>query len=107
MQLGPVGSTIAGKLRTAFVPAVLEVVNESSKHAVPRGSETHFKVLVVSDRFEGMTLVQRHRAVNECLKEELSTGGVHALSISAKTVREGEPVIHTTPSCMGGSHARA
>jgi len=46
--------------------------------------ETHFKVTIVSDKFDKMPLIERHRAVNECLSEELE-GGVHALSIQAKT----------------------
>lgn len=49
-------------------------------HSVPKGSETHFKVVVVSDQFKDKTLLDRHRAVNQLLDEELKSG-VHALSI--------------------------
>ena len=63
-----------------FQPSHLEVINESNMHNVPKGSETHFKVVVVSDSFEGLSLVKRHRAVNEVLAQELQSG-VHALSI--------------------------
>ncbi len=62
----------------------LEVVNESYMHSVPRGSETHFKVVVVSTAFDGVGVLQRHRAVNTLLDPELK-GGVHALSIVART----------------------
>merc|ERR1739836_179975 len=71
-------------LEQKFNPAHLELLNESSGHNVPAGSETHFKVLVVSDSFDSVRLVDRHRMVNEALSEELSTG-LHALSIVAKT----------------------
>ena len=49
-----------------------------------RRTETHFKVIIVSEIFEGKPLIDRHRAVNECLAQELNEG-VHALSIDAKT----------------------
>jgi BolA protein len=52
-----------------------------------RGSdakETHFHVTVVSEEFKGKLPIQRHRLVNDILKEELQSG-VHALQISAKT----------------------
>merc|ERR1712183_645307 len=92
------------KLRQAFEPTHLEVVNESYKHCVPKDSETHFKVVIVSEKFGGVLLLERHRLVNETLAEELK-GGVHALSIMAKTpaqwVQGGEKS-QTTPSCLGG-----
>jgi len=47
--------------------------------------ETHFNLVIVSDDFEGVSAIDRHRLVNELFKEEMATGGVHALSIKAKT----------------------
>ena len=49
----------------------LEVVNESDNHNVPPGSESHFKVVLVSDEFAGQRLIQRHRQVNKILANEL------------------------------------
>lgn len=49
--------------------------------------ETHFNVTVVSDNFEGVAILERHRMVNDCLQEELEQKGVHALSIKAKTLK--------------------
>ena len=86
---GVVGKAIEGKLQAAFSPSHLQIINESHMHNVPKNSETHFKVVVVSDVFEGVKLLQRHRDVNEILKEELA-GPVHALSISAKTPSQWE-----------------
>lgn len=102
---GPVEARITAKLGAAFVPAELLVENQSDRHSGPPGRESHFKVVVVSDRFAGQGLVQRHRAVNECLAEELRTG-VHALTIEALTpeqwtARGGQ--LAPTPPCLGGS----
>lgn len=97
--------TIHDKLVDALAPAALEVIDESHMHAVPRGAESHFKVVVVTDRFEGVPLVQRHRRVNEVLKDELA-GKIHALSVHAYTPAQwtgrGE-VIPASPPCRGGS----
>ncbi|KAM4612452.1 bolA-like protein 1 isoform 1-T2 [Discoglossus pictus] len=100
----PVESSIRSKLTKSLEPTHLEVLNESYMHAVPKGSETHFKVVVVSEMFNGKSLIQRHRLVNELLAEELA-GPVHALSIQAKTTCQWEenPVISKSPACMGGS----
>lgn len=103
-QAVSIQSIIEEKLRNNFQPTHLEVVNESFKHNVPKGSESHFKVIVVSDLFESVSLIQRHRMVNKSLSEELSTS-VHALSIQAVTPAQWSSAtsIHTTPNCMGGS----
>ncbi|XP_078390266.1 bolA-like protein 1 [Cetorhinus maximus] len=100
----PVESAIHTKLEQCLAPTYLQVINESHMHAVPRGSETHFKVVVVSKRFEGVPLLQRHRLVNEALKQELETR-VHALSIQAKTPQQwgAEPHVDRSPACLGGS----
>ncbi len=88
MQLGQVGQTITEKLTKAFTPHSLEVIDESHLHAGHSGArpegETHFRVKVQSEAFQGKSLVQRHRMVNEVLAEELD-GPVHALAISAST----------------------
>ncbi|XP_050986403.1 bolA-like protein 1 [Labeo rohita] len=103
-HMGPVETTIQTKLTQALKPEHLEVINESHMHAVPAGSESHFRVLVVSPQFEGLSLLQRHRLVNETLKEELSTC-VHALAIQAKTPQQwsSNPSLAKSPPCMGGS----
>jgi BolA protein len=73
-------NAIKNKLKDQFDPYHLEVVNESGNHNVPAGSESHFKVLMVTPVFTGKTLIARHRLVNHTLAEELS-GPVHALSL--------------------------
>lgn len=82
----------------------LEVVNESHRHNVPPGSESHFKVVLVADAFDGVKLLERHREINRVLAGELS-GGIHALAIHAYTPAEwqartgGAPM---SPPCHGG-----
>jgi BolA protein len=53
---------------------------ESSRHSVRVGSETHFKVIIISRTFDGAKLLDRHRAVNDCLAQDELANGVHALS---------------------------
>ena len=49
--------------------------------------ESHFRVVVVSEAFQGKSLVERHRRINAVLKDELA-GPVHALAIRALTPAE-------------------
>eukprot|EP01061_Rhynchopus_euleeides_P000898 TRINITY_DN10643_c0_g1_i2.p2 TRINITY_DN10643_c0_g1~~TRINITY_DN10643_c0_g1_i2.p2 ORF type:complete len:128 (+),score=37.05 TRINITY_DN10643_c0_g1_i2:111-494(+) len=100
---GPIGKAIEAKLSEGFAPSEMQVINESHMHNVPKGSETHFKVVVVSDRFEGVKLIDRHRQVNAALKDELA-GPVHALSINAKTPEQWakNSNVSPSPSCRGG-----
>jgi BolA protein len=99
-----VQSAIETKLQEALAPQHLEVVNESHMHNVPPGSETHFKVYVVSDQFEGQKRVGRQRTINRVLAEELANG-VHALSMHTLTPAEWEERDKETlasPKCLGG-----
>lgn len=98
-----VQATIERRLREALAPAYLEVVNESDRHNVPPGSESHFRVTVASDAFEGEALVARHRRVNRILAEELA-GPVHALALHTHTPAEWEARGGTreSPPCLGG-----
>jgi len=76
-------------------------------HSVAPGSETHFKVLVVSQAFAGLNAVARHRRVNELLREEFAAG-LHALSLRALTPEEWESQTDAgfrSPPCLGGSKA--
>jgi BolA-like protein 1 len=97
--------TIQEKLSLALQPVHLDVENESRMHSVPAGSETHFKVVVVSDAFEGLGLVDRHRRVNAALADELESG-LHALTIRALTPaqwNEQGAAGFQSPACLGGS----
>ena len=82
---------ITKKLRQAFAPVALEVVNDSHRHAghadSPQTGESHFIIKVVSESFAGKSRVERHRMVNEVLAEELKDR-IHALAISALAPEE-------------------
>lgn len=92
------------KLREGLDVIHLEVENESSQHNVPAGSESHFKVVVVSASFEGRNLVARHREVYRLLNEELRTC-VHALALHTYTEadwRDADTHAPDSPRCRGG-----
>ena len=95
---------IESKLRDKFNPSHLEVLNESSNHNVPPGSESHFKVTIVSESFSNHALIQRHRSVNECLKDELQNK-IHALAIQTFSPDEWGKKAGSleSPPCLGGS----
>ncbi|MEK9724659.1 MAG: BolA family protein [Rhodospirillaceae bacterium] len=104
-----VQAEIERKIREALQPDFLDVVNESHMHNVPPGSESHFKVIVVSPAFDNLGRVQRHQRVNGILADELA-GPVHALSMETHTeaewvARGGKRL--ESPLCHGGSKADA
>lgn len=86
-------------------PLYLEVENESHNHSVPENSETHFKILVVSADFEGLSRIDRQRRVNELLKAELQSG-LHALTQRLLSPSEWEKqktsLDFVSPNCHGG-----
>lgn len=100
-----VAEIIEQKVADAVAPVHLEVINESHMHNVPPGSESHFKLIIVSDAFDGKRLVGRHQIINSVLRDELQ-GPVHALSMETHTPQEWEARggrILASPSCRGGS----
>lgn len=100
---------IQAGLEQSLVPAHLEVIDESHRHSVPKGSESHFKVIIVSPQFDGQPLIARHRLVNRTVADELGTG-LHALAIHAWTPAEWaakDGVVPDSPPCRGGSKAAA
>lgn len=99
-------ASINQKLAFSFNPTYLEVENESHSHSVPANSETHFRVLLVSDKFIGLSRVARQRLVYDVLSAELK-GGVHALALRTYSPeeweKEGGSVAMQSPPCFGGS----
>ena len=78
-------TSIEQKLLHAFQPVFLDVINESHMHSVAPGSESHFKVVIVTPLFDGMRLLQRHRAVNAVVAEELAEK-IKVLDAAKKTI---------------------
>ena len=90
--MGQVAESIQKKLNAEFAPELLEVVDDSSRHAghggAREGGESHFNVTLVSATFAGMSRVERQRRVYAALKEEFAVG-LHALSVKALAPGEG------------------
>jgi len=86
-----VADTIRAKLTAAFTPQRLDVYDDSDRHhghtGAREGGETHFRVMIVSDAFDRLSRVDRHRRVNETLAQELNDR-VHALSLTVLTPDE-------------------
>jgi len=100
-----VQDTVEAHLRENLAPEVLEVVNESHMHSVAKGSETHFKVVIVSALFEGVNAVKRHQlvygALGNLMSKKPSQGGIHALAITSRTPAEwaASPEANVSPLC--------
>lgn len=88
---GPLELLIRSKLTTALQPSLFQLHNDSRLHAHhaamanSSSPETHFRLTLVSDQFDGLKLAQRHRLVYGLLKEEVGEGKVHALQMRLKT----------------------
>ena len=94
---------IEGKVKSVLDPQHWELNNESGNHNVPKGSETHFKLLVVCKAFAGKSLIDRHRMVYSLVDQELKDG-VHALALQTYTPEEWLQYQPTrkSPPCAGG-----
>lgn len=87
----PLAEIIAARLTDSLAPSHLEVINDSHHHAGHMGDdgtgESHFTVIVESDRFVGLNRVARQRLVNQALADLLSSR-IHALAIRARAPGE-------------------
>lgn len=104
MSSGPVEKILREKLSSLLAPSYLELVNESPKHGLPPEAERHFRIVVASEFFTGLSRIERHQRVNAILADELRDD-LHALSIQAFTPEEwrargGETF--SSPQCLGG-----
>lgn len=98
---------IESKLQDGFSPIYLKVEDESHTHNVPDGAQTHFKVTIVSDRFTGERLLQRHRQIYQLLSEEFAAS-LHAIALHTYTEKEWDYLngeVANSPKCFGGSKA--
>ncbi len=95
VQIMRVADTIRDKLSSAFAPSEISVTDDSHRHAGHSGAtredgsqgETHFTVRIVSEKFAGLSRVERQRRVYAALAEEMR-GQVHALSLTALSPSE-------------------
>lgn len=92
---GPIQQSIHEKLTSEFQPTFLQIANDSYKHASHHGmrgasnvTESHFRIEIVSEKFQGKAQPARHRLVYAALDEEIKEKGVHALQMKTKTPQE-------------------
>lgn len=90
-------------IQQAFSPVHMELVNESYMHSVPPGSESHFKLVVAAEAFEGLRAVQRHQAVYRAMGTLMES--IHALALHTYTPGEWSEKVAApdSPNCLGGS----
>lgn len=105
-RAAPMASRVEKKLRAALAPSHLEITDESTMHAVPEGAESHFRLVVVADAFEGLSAVQRHQVVYRALADEMRDH-IHALGLQTMTPAEwaADQERNQSPECLGGSKA--
>jgi BolA protein len=88
---GVMAAEITRRLEEALAPSHLEVINDSARHRGHSGDdgsgESHFSVEIVSERFAGMSRLERQRAVNAALGD-LMHERIHALSVKARAPGE-------------------
>lgn len=95
---------IREKLSSLLAPSHLEILNESHMHGLKPEAEKHFRVVAVSEAFDGLSRIDRHRSVHDILAEELKQH-IHALSVQAFTPsewREKQGATFNSPACLGG-----
>jgi len=96
--IGPVARSMQEKLTAALTPTRLEIIDESHRHAGHAGvrtgpghaqgvGETHFRLIIASPDFAGLSRLDRQRRVNAILADELA-GPVHALALRCLTPDE-------------------
>lgn len=83
---------IERKIREALSPDSVEIINESHLHAGHQETfdgtgETHLRIKVVASAFEGMSRVERHRAINALVQEEIAEG-LHAIAMETRAPSE-------------------
>ncbi|MGZ9112603.1 MAG: BolA family protein [Rhodoplanes sp.] len=87
-----VAETMHRKLTEALAPSDLTIIDESHRHAGHAGArpegETHFRIEIVSEKFAGLSRIERQRLVHQVLATELA-GRVHALSLTTRMPAEG------------------
>lgn len=95
---------IEAKVNREIASQYFDLTNESHMHSGP-ATESHFKLTVVAECFEGLSAVKRHQTMYALLADELRDG-VHALALHLYSPAEWqarENPAPTSPNCRGGS----
>ena len=93
-------TTIKNLLIDSLKPSILSITNESYMHNVPEGSESHFKIVIVSNNFKNQSTVKRHQLIYRVLDDIMKL--IHALSIYAFDEDEykDNPIVLDSPNCV-------
>lgn len=99
MNRGPIENKIINSLIGSMNITSLKVINESFMHNVPKDSESHFKIVIVSNDFKNLSLIKRHKLVYKSLNNIMND--IHALSIQPFSEDEFalNPIILDSPEC--------
>ena len=94
---------IIAAVTQALNPSHIEVINESHNHG-GSGTETHYKLIAVSEAFQGQRAVARHQRIYAVTTAERDTG-LHALALHLYTPEEWAAIdaAPESPACRGGS----
>ena len=93
-------TTIKNLLIDSLKPSILSITNESYMHSVPEDSESHFKIVIVSNNFKNQSNVKRHQLIYRVLDDIMKL--IHALSIYAFDEDEYKenPIVLDSPNCI-------
>ena len=93
-------TTIKNLLIDSLKPSILSITNESYMHNVPEESESHFKIVIVSNNFKNQSNVKRHQLIYRVLDDIMKL--IHALSIYAFDEDEykDNPIVLDSPNCV-------
>ena len=105
---GPVECLLEERLISKLEPSLLVIENESHRHKSRGEAESHFKVLVVSEQFNSLSVIDRHKLVHQAVAKDDGSMPCHSLSIKAMTAKQfdDKPDVLSqfqTPPCLGGS----
>ena len=91
------------RLCQEFEPHFIAVENESYMHSSGCGADSHFKIVLVSDAFEGISKVARHQKIYQLFSQDLKNG-IHALALHLYTKQEWDKLgrqFPKSPNCAG------
>lgn len=98
-------ASIAEQIETAiqktFEVTAFQLQNESHLHSGP-ATESHFKLTLVSDDFEGVRKVKRHQLVYQALADLMPQFHALALHTYSPTEWSQSPQVAESPLCQGG-----
>ncbi|WP_386695665.1 BolA family protein [Lonepinella sp. MS14435] len=91
------------RLIAEFQPHFVKIENESYMHSSGKGANSHFKIVLVSDKFNSIRQVARHRLIYQLLAQDLANG-IHALALHTYTPTEWQNLqgnYPKSPNCAG------